>query len=309
MVTQDDVEEYLDANLVRAPISVYNGPSYLLHAIEALASMQAPVSKTRLLPVIHWALTTEVTSYYPNSPLRLRDWQYVRPDQRPITLGINIREDRRLRRLLPLAAIGLAEPGFVQDWRQQGISSLTGYHRLYRREDAWDPDWDNTELPAVRLARQLCTQFRELRDILPPGALTSKEILHAEQGRPWQVLPNPYGQQYRELNRENSGDWHTVLELVEVFLTQALLAVAGGDLLGGFDYIVPVEPPGREIDIVINRDTHASDVSKWVRTYPHCRFTRDLVFSKDSNEPVVERWSEEDPAIQNAAAEISKTLR
>ena len=247
----------------------HNGPSYLLHAVETLRDLRMPLSSVRLTPVIGRWCGTEVQPYYHDNA-----WARTagpNPARIRVRLGISVREDNRLRRFFPLAAVGMASQEAVLRWRERGETASAGFRGLCARLGEIEPKWTNDETPAERLCRLLCRQFPELRDPherlegAGGGMLPASSIREGRWDDRRDIAPG--------LRRTRAGMAEAGQEaaqaLVDLFLTQSLLAVATADMMGGFAYELPIEPKGRAVDIEISDKSDARAVARWLQSYPH----------------------------------------
>jgi hypothetical protein len=282
--TRFQLHNLLDARLRRAAVarlqkyrvpllSAFNGPSYLLHAVEALSALGISRAHIRLLPVIGRSLDPEVLPYY--CRCNLANLDPVDFSRLRTRLCINVREDRRLLRFFALVAVGLPSQAAAANWLQNGIAPSAGFLRLCSRLDIVDPGWTNVESPAERLTRKLCNQYPELNREGPWLESPSEKILvrAADPTRrrygPWDERDNPFfGTKYERVQVPDEPDIE-VREIVDVFLTQAMLAVATADMMGGFAYELQVEPPGRRTQLTIERSSTPEAVLRWLKEYPH----------------------------------------
>ena len=306
-------------HLSRIPfLAARNGPSYLLHAVEALHTLGVPQANIRLVPVIGRCGDTEVEPY---SQPDLMQTESFDPYRFRARLGINVRDDSRLCRFLPLAAIGMAPLNEVAAWREEGYTAGKAYHALYRRLEEIAPDWTNNETPAERLTLQLCLRFPEMRDLSARLEANSDRILTATSIRAghWQDRLNAYTTTHppHSLRRiENDAPCLTVQSLVELFFTQAMLLIATADMMGGFRYELPIEPTGRALGISISAEADLREVTRWLHTYPHLPLPRNRYSEREARERAEweeyfaahpdhdnvfetarKLWTEEDPAI------------
>ena len=269
-------------------LAARNGPSYLLHTVETLHALRVPHANIRLVPVIGRCGDTEVEPYDPSGLAQSAPFD---PRRFRARLGINVRDDSRLRRFLPLAAIGMAPLSEVAAWRERGDKASAAYHDLYHSKNPDDPgnpydpygpdnrmnriapDWTNNETPAERLTRQLCLRFPEMRDLSARLEANSDRVLTATSIRAghWQDRLNAYATtQPQSMRRiENDAPYLTVQSLVELFFTQAMLLIATADMMGGFGYELPIEPQGRAIGVSIAADADLREVTRWLHAYPH----------------------------------------
>lgn len=247
-------------------LSTHNGPSYLLHAVETLDALGVTVDNLRLVPVIGWATSPEIEPYYHHSPWL---WESdALPKPLFARLGVNVRGDTRLRRFLPLVAIGLPPQSEVSRWMRENRAGSAAFHRLYARLGEVDPEWTNMETPAARLTRQLCQQFPELREPGVPLPPPSKLAWVVRDGR-WERAINHYQGTTTIRPDETEDPFLCARDVVERFYTEVFLALASAEMMAGFCYRLPIEPEGRAIDVVIDDHADLREVARWLQTYPH----------------------------------------
>lgn len=245
-------------------LSTYNGPSYLLHAIETCYALQIPQTNVRVTPVIGAWSAPEVEPYYSQS--HLDQTEQIDPDRLFAQLCINVRSDNRLRRFLPMVAVGLPTLAQIRDGDQRNRTLRETFERCYRTLD--DSDWTNIETPTERLTRQLCAQFPELLTAGTTFEKASKQILVVRSGRfEERERPENAKAAAREIDPDRPQQY--ALKFVELFFTQAFFAIAAADMMGGFSYQISIEPEGRSIGVEITADSDVRQVVRWLQTYPH----------------------------------------
>jgi len=306
-------------------LSLYNGPSALPHAVEALQHLQIPLVRARFLPVIGYAADPEVIPYYRHTPQN-EDYR-GNVENLSFCLHVNIREDHRLASFLPIVATGLAPAAEVAKWQKDKLSASEGYRQLYPRLDEVQQDWTNLETPVERMARQICTLFPELRESRAPLIKPSDRILVAFQNALEPRLRAGAFSEFAEIPDDVPDA--IVVEIVQLFVTLGLVAVATCDMLGGFRYNVPIEGRVRDIDLSVTPesdvDNIALHVSQWLEAYPHRPIARSVYDEPDPREK--EEWAAvfvqhperdnifelapklrtpEDPAIQNLSRRIQR---
>lgn len=243
--------------------STLNGPSYLLQAVDTLAALGLPAANLRLLPVIAQVTCPEVAPYLEQFAGLLPE--EIHPEKLVVRLGINVRDDSRLRALLPLLAVGMPEPDALPG---DGAALLQWYATQYARLDEYAPEWTNDETPAERLARQLCQQFPELREPGTPVEQSSEQIWVYRHGQRLDER-NPHIATRDEIEEAPPTQQRTARELAEVLLTQVLLSIACADMLGGFEFELPIEPPERAVDIHLDGNSDITELVRWLQAYPH----------------------------------------
>lgn len=290
-------------------LSSFNGPSYLLHAVEVLQAIGMPPCKVRLVPVPGHFASPEVLPYDPpEEGSHLPDWS--------VRLGINVREDNRLGRFWPLVRVGLPPRSALLEWDQDQEPLAEWVRGWCARQCELEPQQDpgstsgnrTKEDPVGGLIRQLSEQFPELR----------------EPESPAESSPERRGIDRQELTPEQrTAGLRITRELVDLFFTQAFLAIAASDWLGGFEFDPRVEPEGRPIPVHIGPHSGIGDVVRWVQAYPHRAWPEVSYEGMGSSEreawekyfqahPEEENffetartlWTEEDPAIQAIFQEI-----
>jgi hypothetical protein len=301
-------------------LSTFNGPSYLLHAVETLLAIGLPEANIRLVPVMAWQNSPEIMPYYDR--FEIGDAALEAPESIFARLLINVRDDNRLRRFAPLVAIGLAPQKLVAGWRLAGRGPADHYRDVYPRLVEIDPEWTNRETPAERLTRQLYAQIPELR---PPGtraeAPTERMWLRSE-GQ-WKERANPFFGAAKSREIASDDPHQTVHELVEMFFTYAFQFLAAADAIGGMEYELQAKPEGRQIGFTLTPTSDVSDVVRWLHTYPHRPLSRVDYPQPDDREaaewneyfaqcpdhdnifvtgPLL--WTEQDPAILNLFEEF-----
>jgi hypothetical protein len=291
-------------------LSAFNGPGYLLHAVEALSALGLPAANTRLLPVIGHALGPEVAPYE-------HDPADIGAGELSARLEINVRDDSRLRVLLPLLAVGMPSPDTLAEWEAEGLPLLEGFARQYLRLGQSVPDWTNAETPAERLARQLCDEYPGLRDPGRPRERLSGRVTTFRQGKGYEETNRYIARRPPEAAGEPATPHQAAQDLVETFFTQALLAITAGDLLGGFEFVLPMEPEGRDVGVVVEGDSAIEDVVRWLHAYPHRpkptiaydapegreREAWEAYFRQNPDrdnifETAPRLWTEQDPAVE-----------
>lgn len=279
-------------------LSTFNGPSFLLHAVQRMHDLGVPRANIRLLPVLGHYAEPEIVSYknifakqfYFGEELKLdegssrtvhpTDWTEhpaLQPKQwsgenLQVRLGVNARFDDRLFPIAPLITVGFLKKElfsqrdhslFLGEWARQM------YHQEHERLLREGLDWMEGEPPVLAMARQLTALYpAEFRDIDLPPWKPSETILLYHQGAARDVL-NTYLYQPPDYEGRDKHQGIVARELMEQFFTEAFLILAGADLIGGFDYIYKVEPNARDIDLEINALSPLRDVLLWYKMYPH----------------------------------------
>ena len=314
-------------------LGAFNGPTSLLHTVEVLHDLGVSLRRVRILPDIGRVTEPETRLYQLKD--NLGGLLSAGSEQASIRVAVNVREDNRLHRFLPLLAVGLPSQQAIQAWdqgraaqhvpadedtRPLPFTPLQGFHSFYLEPGAMPADWTNRITPAERLAIQLCQRYSHLCDPGTPVQRIAGQMLIVA-GSGFEERDNPLAGLV--LHPEVSLISHigTVLELVEVFLTQAMLTIAGGDLLGGFQFILPFEPPEvRQIPLLpgipsltVEADPEAlarwyNVVARWFNAYPH-RIVTGIEELNDLSQSLAEpscpkKWSANDPDIQKAARRI-----
>lgn len=272
-----------------------------------------PFSRVRLLPVIERFETPEICPYFlgeENIPQHTLDTEKI-----SVRLYVNVRGDMRLRRFLPLIAIGLLPQKYARRLPETSANFYDRYLAAYARLDVDEPEWSNKETPAERLARKLCECYSELKAIGQPKEQPSNSIMIWREGR-WSAVPNKYIASSAEVEADEQTQNSAARDISEVFLTEALLSVASGDMLCGFEYILPTEPRNRFAEKNLNANANLKEVVRWIHDYPHRPLDRPDVepandeemrlwtsFCKENPgkalpwEAADKLWTEEDPAI------------
>jgi hypothetical protein len=322
----DDVST-LNIHRSKTPyMAAFNVSSSLIHAVQTLNEFGVSLQRARILPDIGRVLEPE-TRLYRVEPY-LDGIHASNCGYSPVRVTINVREDNRLRRFLPLLAIGLPPIEAIRGWTQGRVSPetpwdvdnpsdpytpLTGYHRYYLEPGSMPEDWTNKITPAERLALQICQRFQQLRDAgEPPQQIADRMLIVGGTG--FEERDNPLAGLIVTSDASLISQIGTVLELVEVFLTQAMLTIAGGDVLGGFDFVIPFEPPeGREIALKLDQNSAADKVARWFNAYPHRSISTiheqyEQRLSLDAA-PAPTRWSANDPGIRQITERIANWYR
>ena len=304
-------------------LAAFNGPNCLVHAIEVLNDLGVSLQRARILPDIGRAAEPEVRLYRVDAfenGLHASGGDYS-----PLRLSINVREDNRLHRFLPLLAVGLPPGEVVRGWLQGRASPISawdpdispppytpleGFHRYYLEPAAMAPDWTNQITPAERLALQLCSRFRQFQESGGNAEQIAPRMLRVAGNR-FEDRDNPLAGMIINPDASLISKIGAALELVEVLFTQAMLTIATADMLGGFEFVIPFEPPeGREIALVLDQSATPDKVARWYNAYPH----KNVVSIHEQYEPRLSldkpaaptRWSPNDPGIRKVTERIAE---
>lgn len=263
-------------------LSTFNGPSYLLHAMEVLGALGVPEKNVRFLPAIDHFAGPEILAYRGRLIEHEATPGEFDPREAAVRLAVNVRDDNRLAWLLPFLAVGM--PG-RRLGEAEGSAAEGGAASLAERTRAWvlqrfgtlreaEPEWTNRP-PVERLVEQLCECFPELLEGAhpddPPTGFIRAGSFEAD------YRDGPQGEV--NVSGDSAGahvTYHDPFaergfpeELLEILFTKLFTAIACGDMLCGFDFDHRVEPEGRDIPVTIGAQSRIDDLAAWVRTYPH----------------------------------------
>ncbi len=325
-------------------LSSFNGPSYVLRAIEVLNALGVPETNVRLLPVIDHFAQREVVFYQDRLTREGASLEDIDLATLFVRLGINVRDDNRLGWLVPLVVAGLPPDGVSDgasaDLPPEGSEELSAAERVrrwavghYAELHERVPDWTN-QSPVVRLAAQLCTRFPELREQAPPDESATGYIRAGSFESDYRADPRaavqPVIQQGPPADASSEGRAHSRLaeDLAELFFTRVFLAVACGDMLGGFDFDHGVQPEGRRISVTVDAESGIEAVAEWLNCYPHLtglepssevdaeaeqkvweQYFRDHPERANLFVTAADQWTAEDPGVAAIHQEIRDQYR
>jgi len=307
-------------------LAAYNCQSSLVHTVQTLNELGITLRRARVIPDIGRSLEPETRLH---SVVQMgASLMSANSNGDQVRVYVNIREDNRLHRFLPLLAIGMAPKQVLNCWNQGRpapgspwdrektpvpYSLLEGYHRFYLEPGAMPADWTNQITPAERVALQICLNLPQMRD---PGEAPERVAnrMLSVYGSGFEERDNPLAGLIVTSDGSLISQMGTVLELVEVLLTQAMLTIAGGDMLGGFDFVIPLEPPeGRPVPLVLDQNATPDKVARWYNSYPHRKvytfqeqYERRIGLDK---EPPATRWAHTDPDIKKVTERIAAWYR
>jgi hypothetical protein len=250
-------------------LSSWNGPAALPYVVQILEERGIPLSSVRFIPEIGHPAHREILPYHD----RLSQ-EGTPSDERSvgefiIRLGVNVRTNNRLSGFVPLIASGmLSDTRFItlHDWNEPLDTLML---RRYK-EHFSSANIAMDETPVDRLTRQLCEQYPELRENLARSTeQPPKRLLLIRQGH---VL----GVEKELISSDEEVDWldetlrsYVARELAELIFTNAFLFVSYIDIIGGFEFVFPFEPEGRQIPVILNNLSRLEDVVRWLNLYPH----------------------------------------
>lgn len=255
-------------------LSSLNGPANLAYLVQQLEWMQVCPACIRLIPHFGHALDREILPYQETracderAPTDLRSALRDPNQVGAIQLQVNVRDDNRLRRYLPLITVGvLSDAALAQDW-----SNLLARYEQERQ----------------RLQGKLMVASSQEASFLPVTALQCFESLIERLLNYYPYLADldaPYDVQERELIfprridtsiTEESAEWYTwrcqtrtLRELLQVFFTYAFLLIGSIDLIGGREYVFPVVSEERICAVSLTPPVNAAAIADWLHAFPH----------------------------------------
>jgi len=303
-------------------LSSWNGPAALPHVLRILDTLGVPTSYVRLLPMQGHFAHREILPYHETVADQISPQGEDAVLELRIRLGVNVGANNRLARFAPLIALGLPSPRWLSAWRSTSEPLACSVRRWYteqflqRREPRLDSEVSET--PVERLARQLCEYYHEFQESESEQELPSTRLLIIRQQKIIELLNDyTYVDDYNAQSDQITS--RLAQEFAEIFFTNTFIALALADLLGGFEFELPLEPEGCPIPVRLNARSRIEDVVRWLRTYPHYplesltqvksgrppdHLDKEPPDGKKGTDDEWSLWSEQDPAVEQLFSAI-----
>lgn len=250
------------------PLSAVNGPANLAYLVQQLEWLQAHPAAIRLIPHFGHALDREILPYEELRTISVRSALRDPNQVGALQLQVNVRDDNRLRRYVPLITVGLLPDASLED------------------------DWSNLllryEQERQRLQEALTVATFKDVPFLPVTALQSFESLierlltHypylADLDTPYDVQMDGviYPKRQDTNITDESAEWYTwrcqtrtLREVLQVFFTQAFLLIGSIDLIRGREYVFPVILEERICAVPLTMPTSTAAIADWLQAFPH----------------------------------------
>lgn len=296
-------------------LSSWNGPASLVHVVQVLETLGVPSSCIRLLPVVGHFAHREILPYQERLSEMGQIPKEINVPNLVIRLGVNVRPDNRLARFVPLVALGMPPSKALTLWLESNEPLSAFVQRWYSEQysQGLESILPPRETFVRHLAYQLCEQYHELMEVESSSEQPAKRMFLIRQQQAIELL-SEYTPDGDLVLSEDSSPSHLAQEFVEIIFTNAFLTLALADMLGGFEFIFPMEPEGRELQITLNAQSRIGDVIRWLHLYPH-RSLFPLVTTSEYERQRVGAvqelmetgqfgnakqclWTEQDPAVQ-----------
>lgn len=257
-------------------LSSLNGPSNLAYLVQQIETVRLHPRSIRLTPHFGHALDREIMPYrelhaYPTpktSDIHPRNALHAQDQAHIIHLQVNLRDDNRLRRYVPLITVGLLPNAAMhQDWDQM----LALYEQEHQQRQAKLQAKNPSNAPLLPVTAQQC--FESLIE-----QLVNRYPYLADLDSPYDVPDHravlPKRQDLGVF--EESAEWYTwrcqtrtLRELIQAFFTLAFLLIGSVDLMGGREYVFPVVLEEPICAVPLKTPISVNAVADWLQAFPH----------------------------------------